>query len=102
MNSIIQEFIIFCLGSKERLLEYIKNDVNLAKYTKEKYYYLIALAMKFISPRPELIEEAKLITPEKVLELLKAKRPDLYEVLITEEGKLWFQKQDFSQFFTLI
>lgn len=102
MNSIIQESIVLCLGSRERLLEYIKEDTNLSKYVKERYYYLIALAMKFISPRPELIEEAKLITPEKVLELLKTKRPDLYEVLITEEGKNWFQKQDFSQFFVLI
>jgi len=102
MNSIIQEAIFLCLGSSDRLKFYIANQVDLAKYVKEKYYFFVALAIKFISPRPELIEEARLITAEKILESLKIKRPDLYEVLITEEGRAWFEKQDFSKFFSLV
>jgi len=102
MNSIIQEVIFLCLGSSDRLKFYIANQVDLAKYVKEKYYFIIALVIKFISPRPELIEEARLITAEKILESLKIKRPDLYEVLITEEGRIWFEKQDLSQFFAII
>jgi len=99
---IIEEIILLCLGEPKRLQEYISQDIDLIKYVKEKYYYLFGLILKLSSNRPELVEGSKSLTKEKVLELLKIKRPDLYTVIQTDEGWAWWAKQDFSQFFTLI
>lgn len=99
---IIEEIILLCLGEPKRLQEYISQDIDLIKYVKEKYYYLFGLILKLSSNRPELVEGSKSLTKEKVLELLRIKRPDLYAVLQTPEGQVWWAKQDFSQFFTLI
>ena len=99
---IIEEIILLCLGEPIRLQEYITQDIDLIKYVKEKYYYLFGLILKLSSNRPELVEESKSLTKERVLELLRIKRPDLYVILQTPEGLAWWEKQDFSQFFTLI
>jgi hypothetical protein len=85
-----------------RAKEFIAQDIDLVKYIKEKYYYLFGLILKLASNRPELIKEAKALTKEKILELLKTRRPDLYTVLQTPEGQAWWEKQDFQQFFTII
>ena len=99
---IIEEIILLCLGEPKRLQEYITTDTDLVKYAKEKYYYLFALILKLSSSRPELTEEAKSLTKEKVLELLKTRRPDLYTVIQTPEGQAWWEKQDLQRFSTII
>ena len=99
---VIEEIILLCLGEPQRLQEYIAQDIDLVKYVKGKYYYLFALILKLSSSRPELTEEAKSLTKEKVLELLKTKRPDLYTVIQTPEGRAWWEKQDFQRFSTII
>jgi len=99
---IIEEIILLCLGEPKRLQEYISQDIDLIKHVKGKYYYLFALILKLSSSRPELTEEAKSLTKEKVLELLKTKRPDLYTIIQTPEGMAWWERQDFQQFSTII
>jgi len=99
---IIEEIILLCLGSQMRAKEFITQDIDFVKYLKKKYYYLFGLILKLASNRPELIEEAKVLTKEKILELLRIKRPDIYTVLQTPEGRIWWEKQDFSQLFTII
>ena len=99
---IIEEIILLCLGSQVRLEEYIAQDIDLVNYVKEKYYYLFGLILKLASNRPELAEETKSLTKEKVLELLRTRRPDLYTILQTPEGWAWWEKQDFQQFCTII
>jgi len=99
---VIEEIILLCLGEPKRLQEYISQDTDLVKYIKEKYYYLFGLILKLSSSRPELTEEAKSLTKEKILGLLKTRRPDLYTILQTPEGLAWWEKQDFQRFSTII
>lgn len=99
---VIEEIILLCLGSQMRTKELIAQDIDFVKYLKEKYYYLFGLILKLASNRPELVEEAKTLTKEKILELLRTRRPDLYTAIQTPEGKIWWEKQDFGQFFTVI
>lgn len=99
MNPLFEEIFLKCFGSKERLMQYIAQDIDLAQYVKNRYSMWIALAVGFLSNRSNLLNELKSITKQDILDLLKRKRPDLYQVLQTEEGKRWFQKQNFSKFF---
>ena len=99
---VIEEIILLCLGEPKRLQEYIVQDIDLVKYIKEKYYYLFGLILKLASNRPALAEESKSLTKEKILELLKTRRPDLYTILQTPEGQAWWEKQDFQRFSTII
>ena len=99
---IIEEIILLCLKEPQRLQEYIAQDTDLVKYVKEKYYYLFGLILKLASNRPSLAEETKSLTKEKILELLKTRRPDLYTILQTPEGQAWWEKQDFQRFSTII
>ena len=99
MNSLLEEVFFKCLGSKEKLMQYIAQDIDLAQYIKAKYGNYILLGLAFLANRQDILNELKSITHKDILELLKRKRPDLYQVLQTEKGKKWFKKQDFNKFF---
>jgi len=99
MKPIIEEIFLKCLGSKERLIQYINQDINLAEYVQSKYGFYLNLALMFLRNRPYIINQLKSITKEDILDLLKRRRPDLYQVLQTKKGKEWLKKQDFSKFF---
>lgn len=99
---LLPDIIIFCLGKKERLREYISQDVNLSSYVKQKHPYYIALAHLIALKQPGLAEQAKTLSHESVLELIKVRRPDLYSVIATPEGKKWFyNKVKFEEFVKL-
>ena len=101
--TILEQIILLCCGSKERLKAYIDQNTDLATYCKEKYFYLFGLVIKISSSRPELIEEAKVINHERILNLLKEHRPELYVVITTyPKGLEWFNNQNFSNFIKLI
>jgi hypothetical protein len=103
MDELLYNFLILIINSinKDKLKLFIKNNVNLIQFVKEKYYYLYPVAVKIATARPKLIEEAKKLTHQEILEIIKAKRSDIYEILNTEEGKKWFFSQDFSKFFVI-
>ena len=102
MNT-LEQVILLCLGTPERLREYIDTDTDLVKYIKEKYFYLFGLAVKIIPSKPRLIEDAKAINNESILKLFEERRPDLYTVLTTHPNGLeWFNAQRFQDLFTLI
>ncbi len=99
MNALIEEIFLKCLGSAEKLKQYISQDIDLINYIKTKYGVLIGLAAGFLANRKDLLNELKSITHGDILEFLKRRRPDLYQILQTEEGKNWFKKQKFENFF---
>jgi len=101
--SLVEQIILLCLGEPKRLKEYVDNNIDLVKYVKEKYFYLFGLIIKITSSRPELIEEAKSINNERILNLLKEHRPDLFVVITTyPKGIEWFNNQSFENFLKLI
>lgn len=102
MNPFIEEIFLRCFGSPQRLREYVSSDTDISQYAKNKYGSLIALAWSFLSKRQGFLDEVKTITHREILDLLKRKRPDLFQVINTSnEARLWFYKQNFQEFLKL-
>lgn len=95
MRKELEELFLLCMGNKERLKYYIDNDINLWEYVSENYPIFVQFGKNLATIRPDLKQEASNITHQDLLDLLKKKRPDLYQV-IDSEGMEWFRKQEWD------
>lgn len=90
-----ESLLLRCLGSASRLEQYIDGNVDLAEYVKARHPFYVELARTFASPN--MVQEARLTDHQKVLEILRWRRPDLYNVLISRKNGLgWLKAQNFS------
>ena len=67
MNSLLEEVFFKCLGSKEKLMQYIAQDIDLAQYIKAKYGNYILLGLAFLANRQDILNELK----KRSLEIVK-------------------------------
>jgi len=96
MSELFEDLFLRCLGSPERLKEYIANDTDLRAYVGEKYPHFIAIAKLISGHNFNLKQEIEQLNYERILEILKRRRPDLY-VVIVPEGLEWLKKQKWNQ-----
>lgn len=102
MGSIEQAVILF-LDNPQLLKDFIDQKVDLVRHIKEKYYLLYAFLVKFAQNHPNLAEQAKTMTKDNILELLKTKKPEFYKIIMTHPGgKEWWASQDLSKFFSIL
>ncbi len=91
-------FFLGCLGSKEKLIYYIENDVDLLDYIKKNYRGRVALAKNLISIDPRERAYIRSFDSTKLLNLLKEERPELFDTIVSHlNGMLWLRKQKFEE-----
>jgi len=99
------EIFLSILGSKERLLEYINNDIDLVDYVNLNHKNIIS-AFKTIASITGHDDKIKSyfqkVNPTYVLNLLEEKRHDLFDAIVTHpQGLIWIRKQRFDKILEL-
>ncbi len=92
----IEEIFLSYLGSKERLVWYLENNVNLIEYLKQmnSVHLIIANVVIGLIPKKRRIELAEEFNSKKIIELLKLNKPDLYATLLKHpNGINWLKQQ---------
>ena len=93
-----KEIIKFLLSkaNAEILKTLIKHNISLAEYVKARWSSYLEVA-KRILPAYKL-NEIKNMDHREILEEIKIIRPDIYEILTTQEGFKWFKEQKIEDF----
>jgi len=104
MNEYDQIFLSV-LGSKERLTDYIDNDIDLIAYINLNHKHIIT-AFKTIASITghgnKIKSYFEKVNPTYVLNLLEEKRPDLFDAIVTHpQGLIWIRKQRFEKILEL-
>jgi len=85
-------FSFFMKLPKEQVEDAIKKDLRIVDLIKQHLVNFSLFMLKTIIRMFWNEIESYITNPNKLLELIKQYRPDIYELLITEQGYKWFIK----------
>ena len=91
----IEELFVSCLKSSSKLKWYLDNDIILIVYLNAKWSPIMFLATTTINliPKNKLKAEIGEINSQRILETLRQKRHDLYQILNTKKGLIWLDRE---------
>ena len=99
MDILIEQLILNFLPDKNFFEYCIQSNVNIVQYLKKKYSIGIGIGIGFLMKRPDLLNKIKSINKDEVLNLVRLKKPDVYAVLNTPRGKVWWAHQNIKKMF---
>jgi len=83
------------IGSKERLKWFLENNTDLVLYLDSvhtKYMAFVDITIAII-PKYKVKKELEEINSNKIFEIIKENRPDLFDLLNNQKGKDWLERQ---------
>ena len=104
MNEYDQIFLSV-LGSKEKLLEYIENDIDMIKQVNlnhKKILTMFKTIASVLNKEKEIKSYLKKVNPTYVLNLLEENKPELFDTIVEHpRGLFWIRKQRFDKLLEL-
>ena len=83
------------IGSRERLKWFLENNTDLVLYLDSvhtKYMAFVDITIAFI-PKHKIEKELDNITAGRIFEIIKENRSDLFDLLNTQRGRDWLERQ---------